>query len=399
MGAHVRCLQTVLYRMGAAASAERGRGDERGSGGRDDGFSRDGNYWEDEDEEAGDDHGLLELTAAETNPVAAKLQEIKARNSNTDKAWRMVDLRSRWHVEDSDVSKRMAELRVQHERRLVEWETEQHRKCAHCGKVIANEISKYVGHDMYVHTACHEGYTVSIAPECAHCHEKVVKVEGKFSGNKVKAQDGSVVHTECQELYLLAMGEPCAQCNERLAGEYVFSVDGAKVHEKCKDVYNRDQGLVCIQCHEAFEGAGADATDEQKRSMQRVNFGEFGWCHPGTCAVGWVREKAERCVHCGKPIMPRIGGSVKGDAAGDEQEDAAHNFLELEEDKGKVHLECHDAYRESHRIQCGVCDQPLVNGAVYSVAAQAPPVCIHADCRDQWLEQHGSAEFHLLRAA
>lgn len=385
--------------MGAAASStERRRGGERGSGGRDDGFARDGNYWEDEDDDATDDNGLLELTAAETNPVAAKLQEIKSRNADVDQPWKLIELRSRWHVEDTDVSKRMAELRVQHERRLVEWETEQRRKCAQCGQVIADEISKYVGRDSYVHTGCHEEYKSSIAPECAHCHEKVVKVEGKFSGNKVKAQDGSVVHTECQEAYLLAMGEPCAQCNERLAGEYVLAVDGAKVHGGCNDMYNRDRGLVCVQCYEAFEGVAADATEEQKRSMQRVHFGEFGWCHPGSCAVGWVREKADRCVHCGRPIMPQIGAAVKGAASGGNA-DGAHNYIELEEGKGKIHLECHDAYRESNRMHCGVCDQPLIDGAVYSVAAQAPAVCLHAHCRDQWLEQHGSAEFHLLRAS
>lgn len=343
--------------------------------------------------------GLLELTAAETNPNAAKLQEIRERNADVDQSWKMIDLRSRWHVEDADVSKRMAELRVDHERRLVEWETEQQRKCAQCGKVIANEISKYVGHDMYVHNGCHEDYKISIAPECAHCHEKVVKVEGRFSGNKVKAQDGSVVHTECQEAYLLAMGEPCAQCDKRLAGEYVFAVDGAKTHADCKEAYNRDQGLVCIQCHTAFDGVGPDATEEQKRGMQRVHFGEFGWCHPGSCAVGWVREKAERCVHCNRPIMPRIGDAVKGATEGDNSEDVADSFIELEDGKGKVHLECHDAYRESNRMQCGVCDKPLIDGAVYSVVGQTSAICIHANCRDQWLEEHGSAEFHLLRAA
>lgn len=380
--------------MGGSASAERGRGNEMGSGGRDDGFGREGNYWEAEDEDARADDSLLALTAAETNPNAAKLQEIKERNAGVDKAWKMIDLRSRWHVEDADVLKRMAQLRLQHEQRLVDWETEQHRKCAHCDKVIANEISKYVGHDAYVHTACYEDYKVSIAPECAHCHEKVVKVEGKFSGNKVKAQDGSVVHTECQEAYLLAMGEPCAQCNERLAGEYTFAADGAKIHDGCKELYNRDKGLVCIQCHEAFEGVGPDASQEQKQAMQRVHFRGLGWCHPGSCAVAYVREKSEKCVQCGRSIMPQIGGdrSPDGDSVG------ADNFLELEGGKGKVHLECHDAYRESKRMRCGVCTMPLEDGAVYSVAGQSPPVCLHGDCRDQWLEQHGSAEFQLLRA-
>ena len=368
-------------------------------GGRDDGFDKEGNYWESEEVEV-EDHGLLELTSAETNPAAAKLQEIKDRHIGVDGTWKMIDLRSRWHVEESDVSRRMAELRVEHDRRLVEWETEQHRKCAHCGKLIENEISKYVGHDTYVHTGCHEDYKIFIAPECAHCHEKVVRVEGKFSGNKVKAQDGSVVHTECQEAYLLAMGEPCAQCNERLAGEYIFAVNGAKVHTDCKELYDRDQGLVCIQCHVAFEGAGPDATEAQTRAMQRVHFGELGYCHPGSCSVAWVREKAEKCVHCSRPIMPRIGGSVKGaEASPGSDEGNADNFLELENGKGKVHLECHEAYRASNRMSCGVCSQPLKDGAVFSVAGQVPAVNIHADCRDQWLEQHGSAEFQLLRAA
>ena len=104
---------------------ERGRGGGDAGGGRDDGFGKEGNYWESEEVEV-EDHGLLELTSAETNPAAAKLQEIKDRHIGVDGTWKMIDLRSRWHVEESDVSRRMAELRVEHDRRLVEWD---------CGKL------------------------------------------------------------------------------------------------------------------------------------------------------------------------------------------------------------------------------------------------------------------------
>ena len=289
---------------------------------------------------------------------------------------------------------------VGHQEELIKKETEKQRKCVQCNKTIENELSKYVGHDMYVHTGCHEDYKISIAPECAHCHEKVVAVAGKFSGNKVKAQDGSEVHVECQEEYLLAMGEPCAQCAERLAGEYIFAVDGNKVHADCKELYDRDKGLVCIQCSIPFDGAGPDATEEQKRAMQRVHFGEHGWCHPGGCSVSWVREKAEKCVHCARPIMPRIGGAVSaddGDGDGTADPAAADNFIELENGLGKVHLKCHDEYRAASVMTCGVCQQPLKEGAIYSVAGEVPAVTIHAACQDRWLEEHGSAEFRLLR--
>ena len=208
--------------QGSSAGGGRGgRGGRGGAGGgRDDSFGKEGNYWENDDDDGlGGDHGLLEVSAAETEGWRQKLKEIQQRNAEVDGPSKMVDLRSHLSRDHIDTSKRMAQLRVDHQQRLVDWETEQQRKCAHCGKTIEGEISKYVGNEMYVHTECYDDYKVSIAPECAHCHEKVVRVEGKFSGNRVKAQDGSEVHVECQEAYLLAMGEPCAQCGERLAGE------------------------------------------------------------------------------------------------------------------------------------------------------------------------------------
>ena len=171
-----------------------------------------------------------------------------------------------------------------------------------------------------------------------------------------------------------------------------LAVDGSKVHAKCKEAYEYQEGLVCIQCHTTFEGASASASDEARQNMRRVHFGAVGWCHPGECAINYVKEHAERCVHCGKPIMPRIGDALGADAHDSE------TYLELEDGKGKVHLKCHDAYREGLQMVCGVCTKPITSGAIYSVVGQVPAVQVHGECCDRWLEQHGAAEFHLLRS-
>ena len=74
--------------MGAAGSTTTQPRERGGGGSRDDGFGKEGNYWENEEDMG--EHGLLEVTAQETSAVAARMMELREEHADVDKTWELI---------------------------------------------------------------------------------------------------------------------------------------------------------------------------------------------------------------------------------------------------------------------------------------------------------------------
>eukprot|EP01052_Picozoa_sp_SAG31_P003276 SAG31_NODE_124_length_23684_cov_7.200127_8_plen_305_part_00 len=294
--------------MGAEQSAysNQTRGD-----GREASFGAHGKFWEEED--GGDaDHGLLKVGEEETSEYRRRLKDLKARHprSGSEIAINMMELRSGPWVRSVSVEKRMSELREQHAKRLVEWETDQRRICCQCKELIVNERAQTVENPLtnelqYCHQVCYMPWIEFHAPVCAYegCNYKVMPIEGRFSGSKVTTSAG-IVHAECYEAWVQSMSERCALCEERLGGDglYEIAADGKKVHAGCLSEYNFGRGLICLSCKNPFEKG------ETGGRVERVQF-EGGWTHKGKCAVAYMSQTAEKCVHCHRAIMADGAGN------------------------------------------------------------------------------------------
>lgn len=302
----------------------------------------------------------------------------------------------------------MAELRAEHAKRLVEWETDQRRTCCQCKELIANERAATVENPLtlefeYCHQACHTDWISAHAPICAYegCDHKVMPIEGRFSGSKTTTPAG-IVHAECYEAWVQSMAERCALCEERLSGGFEVSADGKKVHADCKSKYNHSRGLLCLHCQEVFE----EQMPEHAPTVvsHRVKF-EHGWTHKGVCAVAYLRETAERCLHCKQAIMADGAGSQLEYGGLDEI-----SYLQLKE--GKIHRKCYGEYRKNTDLTCAVCSAPFDRGKFYAVidsrlhsprtqrarrgSASAEMQLVHAKCRNAYCEQHGSVSFKMM---
>lgn len=331
--------------MGAQASAASRRQEASVSGGREQNYAREGNYWE----VTGHADELLPVTEAEASETQAKLQKIKGRHEleigdPADIQFAMVGLRSRW-IEGGDTQAKMVALRAAHRAALIAWETEAQRECAHCKLVIENELSQPVGNGVYVHSACFEAYSVEAAPLCQHCHRKILPEGhaasiGGLSGRRVVLSGGGEVHTECQEAYVLEMDGQCAHCGERLGGEFAIATDGEKLHGRCVEEYSHRHGLQCLQCGRAFQPVRNTSI-----THQRVKF-EGGWCHQGPCALAYFKAHAPppRCRQCAEPIVPGASASYYTSAKLRE--------LGLPESacEGQVHSHCLEAFLQAHPV-------------------------------------------------
>mmetsp|Transcript_4448 Transcript_4448/g.10468 ORF Transcript_4448/g.10468 Transcript_4448/m.10468 type:complete len:1029 (-) Transcript_4448:8-3094(-) len=104
---------------------------------------------------------------------------------------------------------------------------------------FSGAYTEFGNHDK-VHAECRLVY-VQRLPKCAHCHEPVAKMEGKFCGNFFQLPDGkSRVHRECMPEYRRAQAPKCAHCSDPIlrdgggkTGKFYDAGQGAKVHLEC----------------------------------------------------------------------------------------------------------------------------------------------------------------------
>eukprot|EP00294_Goniomonas_avonlea_P007913 CAMPEP_0114543274 /NCGR_PEP_ID=MMETSP0114-20121206/2269_1 /TAXON_ID=31324 /ORGANISM="Goniomonas sp, Strain m" /LENGTH=728 /DNA_ID=CAMNT_0001727603 /DNA_START=33 /DNA_END=2217 /DNA_ORIENTATION=- len=145
--------------------------------------------------------------------------------------------------------------------------------CAQCGNPVCAEPGRFGGsYSLFddgskVHSECREEFLSHKVERCCVCKDLLMAVEGRFSGAYTEFGNHDKVHAECRLVYVQRLPK-CAHCHEPVAkmegkfcGNFFQLPDGkSRVHRECMPEYRRAQAPKCAHCSDPILRDGGGKT-------------------------------------------------------------------------------------------------------------------------------------------